>query len=78
MPFLKMRMLPSLYAMARLLPAVPTEGPVSVAELLRDEAAAAVNALRRIMQTNVVLVVALAWCVGVWIAAVALVQLYVL
>ena len=36
------------------------------------------NALRRIMQTNVVLVAALAWCVAVWIAAVALVQLYVL
>ncbi len=60
------------------MPRVPTDAPVSVAGLLRDEAAAAVSALRRIMQTNVVLVAALAWCVAVWIAAVALVQLYVL
>jgi len=49
----------------------------SVVRLLRDGDAAAVNALRRITQTNLILVAALAWCVGVWVAAVALVELYV-
>jgi len=56
---------------------IPTEPPVSVDELLRD-GAAAVHALRRIMQTNLILVAALAWCIGVWVGAVALVELYVL
>ena len=63
--------------MARLASVVPTEAPVSVDELLRDEATA-VHALRRITQTNLLLVAALAWCVGVWVGAVALVELYVL
>jgi len=30
------------------------------------------------MQTDLILVAALAWCIGVWVGAVALVELYVL
>jgi hypothetical protein len=37
-----------------------------------------VDALRRITQTNLILVAALVWCVGVWIGAAALVELYLL